>query len=94
MILVDTSVWSDHLRRREPKLMAYLDAGKVLVHPVVLGELACGNLARRSEVLALMRNLPNAPMATDAEVLDFIERHELMDGASATSTFTCWRRLP
>lgn len=78
MILVDTSVWIDHLRRREPTLTAMLDAGQILMHPFVLGELACGNLARRSEVLSLMQNLPQAAVATDAEALDFIERHGLM----------------
>lgn len=78
MILVDTSVWIDHLRRREPTLTAMLDAGQILMHPFVLGELACGNLARRSEVLSLMQHLPQAAVATDAEALDFIERHGLM----------------
>ena len=78
MILVDPSVWIDHLRRREPTLTAMLDAGQILMHPFVLGELACGNLARRSEVLSLMQNLPQAAVATDAEALDFIERHGLM----------------
>ena len=47
-------------------------------HPFVIGELACGNLGNRSEVLALLKSLPKAPVATDAEVLFFIERHELM----------------
>lgn len=78
MILVDTSVWIDHLRGRETALTALLDAGRVLMHPFVLGELACGNLTRRTELLALMQNLPRAPMATDAEAIDFIEQHNLM----------------
>lgn len=78
MILVDTSVWIDHLRKREPALVAALHAGQVLMHPLILGEVACGNLKRRAEVLALMRDLPHAPMATDAEALDFIDRRKLM----------------
>ena len=78
MILVDTSVWIDHLRLGEPSLAAALEAGRVMMHPFVLGELACGNLANRSEVLELLGNLPAAPTATNPEALDFIERRSLM----------------
>ena len=78
MILVDTSVWVDHLRRREPALAVALDAGQVLMHPFILGELACGNLKRRAQVLALMGDLPQAPVATEMEALDFIDRRRLM----------------
>ena len=78
MILVDTSVWVDHLREGEPALAAALEQGAVLTHPFVLGELACGNLKNRGEVLQLMGELPGVPMATDSEALDFIERRALM----------------
>jgi len=78
MILVDTSVWIDHLRAGEPALAVALEQGAVLTHPFVVGELACGNLKNRSEVLQLLGDLPGAPIATDAEVLDFIERRALM----------------
>ena len=78
MILVDTSVWIDHLRSGELSLAAALEAGRVMMHPFVLGELACGNLANRSEVLELLGNLPAAPTATDPEAVDFIERRSLM----------------
>ena len=78
MILVDTSVWVEHLRRREPVLEAALNAGEVLMHPFIVGELACGNLNRRSEVLSLMGELPQAPVVTEVEALDFIERRQLM----------------
>jgi len=78
MILVDTSVWVDHLRAGEPALAVALEQGAVLTHPFVVGELACGNLNNRSEVLQLLGDLPGAPMATDAEALDFIERRALM----------------
>ncbi|MCA1709683.1 MAG: type II toxin-antitoxin system VapC family toxin [Actinobacteria bacterium] len=78
MILVDTSVWIDHLRSGEPSLAAALEGGRVMMHPFVLGELACGNLANRSEVLELLADLPAAPTATDPEALDFIERRALM----------------
>jgi predicted nucleic acid-binding protein len=78
VILVDTSVWIDHLRSGELSLAAALEAGRVMMHPFVLGELACGNLANRSEVLELLGNLPAAPTATDPEAVDFIERRSLM----------------
>lgn len=78
MILVDTSVWIDHLRKRESALIAALEAGLVLMHPFVVGELACGNLENRAELISLLRDLPPAPVATDAEALGFIDRHQLM----------------
>ena len=78
MILVDTSVWVDHLRDGTPALAAALEQGRVLTHPFVLGELACGNLKNRGEVLQLLGELPAAPMASDPEALDFIERRALM----------------
>ncbi|WP_123103174.1 type II toxin-antitoxin system VapC family toxin [Acidithiobacillus sulfuriphilus] len=78
MILVDTSVWIDHLRRNDSMLAVALEAGQVLMHPFILGELACGTLANRAEVLALLGNLPAAPVATAGEALGYIERHRLM----------------
>lgn len=78
MILVDTSVWIDHLRQGDAALASALDAGAVLMHPIVLGEVACGNLRRRGEVLSLMRDLPRAPVATDDEALAFIDSRKLM----------------
>ncbi len=78
MILVDTSVWIDHLRAGAPALAAALEQGRVLMHPFVLGELACGNLKSRGEVLKLLGELPAAPVATAPEALDFIERRALM----------------
>lgn len=78
MILVDTSVWIDHLRSGEPVLATALEGGRVLMHPFVLGELACGNLKNRVELLRLLENLPAAPTATDPEVLGMIERRYLM----------------
>ena len=78
MILVDTSVWVHHLRDGAPALAAALEQGLVLIHPFILGELACGNLKNRDEVLQLLEKLPAAPVATDAEARDFIERCALM----------------
>ena len=78
MILVDTSVWVDHFRKGAPRLVSALEASDVLMHPFVLGEIACGSLASRRDVLRLLGDLPLAPPAADAEALAFIERHALM----------------
>jgi predicted nucleic acid-binding protein len=78
MILVDTSVWIDHLRRSESELMVSLEGTMVLGHPLVIGELACGNLNKRTTIIELLRRLPSAIEATHEEALMFIERHELM----------------
>lgn len=78
MILVDTSVWVEHLRRGLPELAAMLEAGDVLTHPLVLGELACGNLRNRARILADLGALPFAPRATDDEALAFLENRQLM----------------
>ena len=77
MILADTSVWVDHLRASNKALVALLDAGMVLAHPFVIGELALGNLRQREIVLKALADLPQARVAMDAEVLHFIERHAL-----------------
>ncbi|MDF1521392.1 MAG: PIN domain-containing protein [Trueperaceae bacterium] len=73
MTLVDTSVWVAHLRGDDPGLAARLDAVEVYAHPFVTGELACGRLARRDEVLTLLDRLPQAPRADDAEVRTLLE---------------------
>lgn len=77
MILVDTSVWVDHLHASDERLVGLLDAGMVLAHPFVIGELALGNLGRRETVLSALSDLPRAIVATEAEVLHFIDRHTL-----------------
>ena len=78
MILVDTSVWIDHLRAGDAALGELLNHSQVLMHPFVLGELACGNLRSRGEVLRLFKALPQAIVASHEEVLFFIERNALM----------------
>jgi predicted nucleic acid-binding protein len=78
MILVDTSVWVDHLRVGNAKLADALRAGQVATHPFVIGELACGNLKSREAVLSLMHGLPVVPVADDDETLFFIEQNALM----------------
>ena len=78
MILVDTSVWVDHLSRGVPALAELLEGGEVATHPFVIGELACGEVRNRAEVFGLLGRLPRAVVATDAEALELIERHKLM----------------
>lgn len=80
MILVDTSIWVDHLRRGVPSLARLLESELVLCHPFVIGELACGYLRRRSQVLDALANLPAAPVAAHNEVLIFVDRHALASG--------------
>lgn len=77
MILVDTSIWIDHLRGTEPHLSELLNNGQVCMHPHVLGEIALGSLRNRTLVLDAMRDLPQATVATDEEVYQFIEDHAL-----------------
>ena len=77
MILVDTSVWVDHLRKGNARLTALLDDGLVLVHPFVLGELALGRMKRRVEVLGLLDEMPRAEAANHEEALEFVDRHGL-----------------
>ncbi len=78
MMLVDTSVWIDHLRRGDAELVAALESGQVMAHPFVVGELACGNLHARAEVLRLLQALPASPVAMDSEVLFFMDQQALM----------------
>lgn len=77
MILVDSSVWVDHLRHAHAGLVHLLERGAVLMHPFVVGEIACGSLADRSVVLDLLQQLPMAEVADSDEVLGFIERRGL-----------------
>jgi len=78
MVLVDTSVWVSHLREGNDDLDRLLNDGEVACHPLIVGELACGNLKNRSEILSLLRSLPMAIEAEHEEVLQFIEKNRLM----------------
>lgn len=77
MILVDTSVWVDHFRRAEPGLVELLREGLVLKHPLVIEELACGQLSKRAEILGLLEALPEASLASHEEVLNLISAEML-----------------
>jgi len=78
MVLVDTSVWVHHLREGCIALENLLNDGVVICHPLIIGEIACGNLNKRSEILSMLQSLPSAIEAEHEEVLQFIERHHLM----------------
>jgi hypothetical protein len=78
MILADTNVWIKHLRESDTELIEQLNIGFIACHPFIIGELACGNLGNRSEILILLQALPSAPVAEPTEILDFIENNSLM----------------
>lgn len=78
MILADTSVWVDHLSRGTGALAALLDGEQVVMHPFVLGELACGNIRNRRQILGLLASLPSVAVASDEEALAMIESRKLM----------------
>lgn len=77
-MLVDTSVWVDHLRRGNAALAAVLEEARVWTHAFVIGELACGNLAQRAKVLGLLAALPQTPLAAHQEALALVDSHGLM----------------
>jgi predicted nucleic acid-binding protein len=78
MLLVDTSVWISHFREGNTELANLLNNGEVVCHPFVVGELACGNLKNRSQILSLLQSLPMSIKAEHEEVLGLIERSQLM----------------
>lgn len=77
MVLADTSVWIEHFRRGQPGLAQFLNQGIVLMHPLVVGELACGNLHNRAAVLSNLNSLPSAKLASHSEVMQLIEVRKL-----------------
>ncbi|HUI45423.1 MAG TPA: type II toxin-antitoxin system VapC family toxin [Nitrospirota bacterium] len=78
MMLVDTSVWVEHFRTGTIGLESSLNEGQVICHPFIVGELACGNLRNRLQILSLLVTLPSAQLADHEEVMLFIETHRLM----------------
>ena len=82
-MLVDTSVWVDHLRRGNAKLAERLERAEVWCHPFIIGELACGRLRNRETILSLLQALPRVPTADHDEVLTFIAAHRLMGAGIA-----------
>ncbi len=78
MVLVDTSVWVMHLRKGDIGLERLLNDGDVVSHPFIIGEIACGNIKNRYEILSLLQALPMATSAEHEEVMRFIENYQLM----------------
>jgi predicted nucleic acid-binding protein len=77
LILVDTSVWINHLRYGDTTLINLLNAGQIYVHPFVMGELALGNLRQRDDILDILNNMPRSIIATDEEVMVLINQCKL-----------------
>lgn len=77
-MLVDTSVWVEHFRRGDPALAELLERGEVQCHPFIIGELACGNLRSRTEILTLLRDFPQTPAVEHDEALAFVDSQKLM----------------
>lgn len=78
VILVDSSVWMDHFRYGDAELSVLLGERRVMSHPFVVGELACGHLSKRDAVLTTLSRLPSVPVVAHDEVMAFVERHLLM----------------
>ncbi len=77
MVLVDTSIWISHFRKGNTHLKELLDDESVVCHPFIIGELACGSLKNRKEILSLLKDLPQAQTAESDEILQFIENKRL-----------------
>ncbi len=77
MILADTSIWIAHFRSRSEEFAALVSDGQIVMHPLIIGELACGNLTSREKVFFHLRSLPPAKIATHAEALHTLEHHRL-----------------
>jgi len=78
MVIVDTSIWVTHLRQGNRQLEKLLIDAEVMCHPFIIGELACGNLKNRNEIISLLQSLPMAPTIEFDEFLFFIDRNHLM----------------
>lgn len=78
MVLVDTSVWISHLRLGNSMLQKLLQEGRVASHPFIIGELACGNISNRTEIISLMQSLPMLDAVEHEELLLFIEYNKMM----------------
>jgi len=78
MVLVDTSIWVTHLRQGSRLLEKLLIDAEVMCHPFIIGELACGNIKNRNEIISLLQSLPMAPTIEFDEFLFFIDRNHLM----------------
>jgi hypothetical protein len=78
MVLVDTSVWVAHLRHGKIGLERLLNESRVICHPFIVGELACGNIRNRAKILGYLQALPQAIEAEHGELIEFIDKYRLM----------------
>ncbi len=78
MVITDTSIWVTHLRQGSQQLEKLLIDAEVMCHPFIIGELACGNLKNRNEIISLLQSLPMAPTIEFDEFIFFVERNRLM----------------
>ena len=78
MVLVDTSIWVAHLRKRNRQLELLLMDAEVICHPMIIGELACGTIKNRNEILSLLKSLPSAPVLEFDELMFFIDENQMM----------------
>jgi predicted nucleic acid-binding protein len=77
MILADSTVWVDHLRSNDARMIRLLDLTAILIHPLVLGEIAMGSMKARNRVLETLTELPRTEIAEHGEVMDLVEREQL-----------------
>lgn len=78
MVLIDTSVWIDYLRNGDDRLAHLLSQGQVCIHPMIIGEIACGHLKNREELIDLLQHLPHVTEASHDEALFFLDGQQLM----------------
>ncbi|MFC1495573.1 type II toxin-antitoxin system VapC family toxin [Thermodesulfobacteriota bacterium] len=79
LILVDTSVWIKHLREGEKNLVPLLEQGSVACHPFIIGEIACGGMKNRYEIISLLNDLPSVEILDHSEIMEFIENRKIMN---------------
>ena len=78
-ILVDTSVWVKHLREGDKNLIRLLEQGLVACHPFIIGELACGGINNRDEIINLLNELPSTDILDHYDIMEFIEYRNIMN---------------
>lgn len=75
-ILADTSVWITHFKKELPEFIDILNAGKVILHPFIIGELACGGLQKKQDIFKLIESMPQTVCLEHEEIMSLIEAHE------------------
>jgi len=78
MVLIDTSIWIDHFRNSNDQLVELLNDGEVFCHPLIIGELACGNIKNRKEILTALQALPQSSVVDHDEIMFFIDKNQIM----------------